>query len=332
MNKKILALAVVGAFAASGTAFADKHGDKMKYSDGAKAHGYAMTTLKITDDANEANEKRFDTAAKLAFGTRIGDNAYGRVDVILNNPYADDEFAVQQAFGMWKAHEMAKVQVGRFNSPLGVEAHNKPDLKTITHGLIRTEILNNQMDVADGNNIEGAAAHLMAGPAKVTVAALNDIGNVVDENSFLLNIAGSPVDGLDLGLGVITQDGDGDVVDGVLRYGNLINFNAGYGMSHGDISWKATLDYITASEVIDNGVSLAGHLYLPHNFSVSLRYDMLQYDVAGDDTNSALTLAGMWKATDGVDLRLEYRNDDREVGDGAGDDYDTIQLAAVFKF
>jgi hypothetical protein len=338
MNRKLLAVAVAGAFAASGSAFAGKHDND--HGPGATVNGYVMSTFTITDDfgedqgfnadGNPANdsERKFNTFGKLGFGAMVSDDAYARIDVVLNNPYASDNFEIQQAFGSWRVQEMAKVQIGRFNSPLGIEAHNKSDLTTISHGLIRTDVLNHQITQGDGNNIEGVAVHLMAGPAKVTLGLLNEIGGVDDENSFLLNVSGSPIDGLDLSLGVLTQEDNTPSNDE--SYENLINFNVAYGMDMGDISWKVWLDYITAGEVLDNGYSLGGYVGLPNNFGVTLRYDMIEYDGGAEDT--AITLAGHWQPADNVDLRLEWRNDDIESGGLPAVDGDTITLAAVFKF
>ncbi len=342
MNKKLLAVAVAGAFAASGAAFAaDGHHGKDK-GPGATVNGYVMSTFAITDDFAEnqgtdadgnpanASERKFKTAGKLGFGAMINDDAYARIDVVINNPYASatDEFAVQQAFGAWRVHDMAKVQVGRFNSPLGAEAHNKSDLTTISHGLIRTDILNHQITQGDGNNVEGAAVHLMAGPAKVTLGLLNEIGGVDDANSFLLNISGSPIDGLDLGLGVLTQEDNTPTND--QSYENLINFNVAYSLDAGGMPVRVWFDYITAGEILDSGMSLGGHIGLPNNFGITLRYDMVEYDGGAEDT--AITVAGNWKAADNVDLRLEWRSDDIESQGLPAIDGDKITLAAVFKF
>lgn len=327
MNKKLLVLAVAGAFAASGAAFANDHGNKA----GAKVNGYVFTTFALTDEAADdttldldgnpanANERKFKTSGKLSFSAMPTDDIYTKIDVVINNSYAADDYALQQAFGAWRINDMAKLKIGQFNSPLGAEAHNKPDLTTISHGLIRTHVLNDQMDLGDGNNVQGAAVHLNAGPAKVTVGLLNDIGEAAEENSFLLSVGGSVLDGLDLNLGVITQEND------ATEFGNLINFNAAYSMVAADMPIKLWLDYITASENLDSGLSLGGHIGLPNNFGVTLRYDMLEDDAGNELT--AMTLAGIWQATDAMDLRIEWRNDDDDV-----EDFNSITLAAAFKF
>jgi hypothetical protein len=326
MNKKLLAVAVAGAFAASGAAFANDH-DK-SHGMGAKVNGHIFSTFTLTDDFDASNEKRFHTDAELNIKAMVADGVYARVDLDYGLGGTGGD-GIEQAYGAWRINDMAKLQIGRFNNPLGIEAHDQADLSTISHGLIRTDILNHQVDAGtDGNNIEGVAVHLMAGPAKVTLGLLNEIGGVAEENSFLLNISGSPIDGLDLALGVLTQEDRGPLSPD--SYENLINFNVAYGMDMGDISWKVWLDYITAGEVLDNGYSLGGYVALPNNFGVTLRYNMIEYDGGAEDT--AITLAGSWQAADNFDLRLEWRNDDIESGGLPAVDGDTITLAAAFKF
>ncbi len=327
MNKKLLAIAVAGAFAASGAALAgDRH--SMDHGPGAKVNGHVFSTFTVSDDAfdpigpgTNPEEKKFHTDAEINFKAMVADDVYVRVDLDygLSSPFSD---GIEQAYGAWKINDMVKLQIGRFNSPLGIEAHDQAELKTtISHGLIRTAVLNDQITGgSDGNNIEGVAVHLMAGPAKVTVGILNDIGGVDEENSMLLNLSATPVDGLDLNLGVITQDND------TTAFGNLINFNVAYGMMlNDDMDIGVSFDYITGSEILDSGMSLAGHIGLPQGFGIALRYDMLEDDDGNELT--AITLAGSYQVADNFDLRLEWRNDDDDV-----EDFDSIKLAAAFRF
>lgn len=324
MNKKLLAVAVAGAFAASGAAFANGHHGS-DHGPGAKVNGHVFSTFNLTDDfAGEdadgnLNERKFHTDAEINFKAMVADGVYARVD--LDYGLASGTDGIEQAYGAWKINDMVKLQIGRFNNPLGIEAHDQADLTTISHGLIREFVLNDQVTGgSDGNNLDGVAVHLNAGPAKITVGVLNDIGGVSEENSLLLNLSASPVDGLDLNLGVLTQEND------TTEFGNLINFNAAYGMQlNDDMSLKVSLDFITASEILDTGFSLAGHLGFAQGFGVTLRYDMLEDDASNELT--AITLAGSYKVADNFDLRLEWRNLDDDVDDG-----DQVNLAAAFKF
>lgn len=328
MNKKLLAVAVAGAFAASGAAFAgDKHhgGD---HGPGAKVNGHIFSTFTLTDDfggdPNES-EKKFHTDAELNIKAMVAEGVYARVDLDYGlGGDTDGGDGIEQAYGAWKINDMVKVQIGRFNSPLGIEAHDQADLNHfITHGQVR-HALNDATALTggtDGNNIEGVAAHLMAGPAKITLGLLNDIGDVPEENSILLNISGSPIEGLDLSLGTITQDDDDNG-------GDLINFNAAYSLAASDMPIKVWLDYLTAAEIVDSVISIGGSVGFSHGFGVALRYDVTSY--ANDTDETSITLAASWQAADNFDLRIEWRNDEFENGTTV--DGDTLALAAAFRF
>jgi hypothetical protein len=336
MNKKLLILAVAGAFAASGSAFAAKD---MNHGAGATVNGHVFSVFALTNDGAALDsevpginspqipgEKSFHTDAEINIRGMVAEDVYARVDLDYN-PSGDPSSVsdgIEQAYGMWKAHDMVKVQIGRFNNPLGIEAHDQANLQHfITHGQVRHAF--NDIILSggsDGNNIEGVAAHVMAGPAKLSLGLLNDIGDVPEENSFLLNISAAPVEGLDLALGVITQDDDETNV------GNVINFNAAFGMDTNNMPIKVWLDYLTAAEFVDSVISLGGSIGFEGGFGVALRYDMTSY--ADDTDETSITLAGSWSPADNFDLRFEWRNDEFENGTSA--DGDSIALAAAFRF
>ncbi len=333
MNKRLLVLAVASAFGASGAAFA--HGDDNKI--GLSVNGHAETSFYITDDAGEAGgvnetERKFHTEGEVSFGAKIADDLYGRIDLDLNSRYSPGEETVEieQMFGAWRVNDLATVKIGRFNNPLGYEKQDAPNKSTYSRSLI-SEVLDFSTELYQ-NNIEGVAVGLNAGPAKITVAALNDIGGVDEENSFLAHVRGEAVPGLNLALGVLTQDAG---------FENLINFNADYTLDLGSVATTFFVDYLTASEVLDNAYSVGAKLKLNDVVGLTLRYDMVELDGGAETT--AFTVGANWQATSNLDLRLEWRNLDSEFGldfdpfgdpilVGANSDDDSVILSAVVRF
>ncbi len=332
MNKKLLTLAVAGAFAASGSAFAmDGHGI------GATVNGHVFSVFALTNDGAAVDsevpginspqipgEMEFHTDAELNIKAEVAENVYARVDLDYGGVAATNYTGegIEQAYGYWKAHDMFSLQIGRFNNPLGYEAHDQADLQHfITHGQVRHAFNDVIVDGgSDGNNVEGVAAHAMVGPAKLSLGFLNDIGGVAEENSILLNISATLFEGLDLALGTVTQDDD------VNNVGTLIDFYAAYGLTAGEMPLKAWFEYVTAAEFVDSIMSVGGSVGFAGGFGIGLRYDMTSYSDDSDETS--ITLAASWQAADNFDIRFEYRNDE----DTTGADGDSIALAAGFRF
>lgn len=335
MNKRLLVLAVASTFGASGAAFA--HGDDKI---GLSVNGHAETSFYITDDAGDngttnETERKFHTEGEVSFGAKIAEDLYGRVDLDLNSRYSPEEETVEieQMFGAWRINDMATVKIGRFNNPLGYEKQDAPNKSTYSRSLI-SDVLDFSTELYQ-NNIEGVAVGLNAGPAKITLAALNDIGGVDEENSFLAHVRGEVVPGLNLALGVLTQDAG---------FENLINFNADYTLDLGTIATTFFVDYLTASEALDNAYSVGAKLKLNDVVGLTLRYDMAELDGNfGNAETTAFTVGANWQATSNLDLRLEWRNQDSEFGlgfDALGDpilspansDDDSVVLSAVVRF
>ena len=285
MNKRLLVLAVASTFGASG---ACAHGDDRS----AERQRPRRDLLPITDDAGDngttSRPSVSSTPKAVSFGAKIAESGYGRVDLDLNSRYSPEEETVEMSrCSAPGASTMATVKIGRFNSPLGYEKQDAPNKSTYSRSLI-SDVLDFSTELYQ-NNIEGVAVGLNAGPAKITLAALNDIGGVDEENSFLAHVRGEVVPGLNLALGVLTQDAG---------FENLINFNADYTLDLGTIATTFFVDYLTASEALDNAYSVGAKLKLNDVVGLTLRYDMAELDGNfGNAETTAFTVGANWQAT-----------------------------------
>lgn len=337
MNKRLLVLAVAGAFSAAGAASAHDVGEV-----DVKIGGHVESSFVVTDDAGEGqgangandSERKFATEGEVSISAKSGDSLYVRADIDINSRYSDyfnggvdaQTIEIEQLFGAWKINDMTKVRIGRFNNPLGYESQDAPHKTTFSRSLI-SELLDLQTSLYQ-NNIEGVALDLNVGPAKVTLAALNEIGGVDEENSFLAHISGEALPGLKLALGVLTQE---DVDANADSFENLINFNAAYNLDLGAVNTTFFVDYLTAGEQLDNAYSVGAKARLTDVIGATLRYDFAEFDNNAEDT--ALTVGVNWEATKNLNLRAEWRNEEQEDSTGATVfDDDSVVLSAVFSF
>lgn len=340
MNKRLIVLAVAGAFGASGAAFAAPKDS----GPSASVHGHVESLFTVSDDRGDFDfvggapiddnrlERKFRTEGEVSVRANANDDVYVRVDLDYNSRYgiSGNDLDIEQLFGAYRINDMAKVKVGRFNSPLGYEKQDAPYKTTISRSLIM-ELLDAQTELYQ-NNIEGVALNLNVGPAMVTLGVLNEIGGVDEENSFLAHVKGEVIPGLNLGLGMLTQE---DVDVNPNSFETLINFNADYSIDFDGVATTFFVDYLTAGELLDNAYSVGAKARFG-DFGATFRYDFAEFDDGGERT--AMTLAGNWYATDNLDLRVEWRNNDfdglDEDFDGASidDDFDSVVLSATYRF
>ena len=324
MKKRMIVLAVAGLFAGSSAAYA---AEQMS----ASVDGFIDTVYTVTNDfaedtgidvdGNPVNgaEGKFSTSSEVDFTAAMG-SVSARIDLDL---FGNAE-TVEQAYGAWQINDAVALMIGQFNSPMGFEAEDAPELYQTSHSLV-WDILNNQTSL-DGNNVEGAAVKGNIGPVMVMGALLNEVGGVVDDsNSFMGLVAGSPLEGLDLELSFLTQE-DNTVVNSSSAEG-LTNLNAAYSMDAGGMPVKVWLDYLTAGALVDSAYSVGGMIGVGGNVSVTLRMDDVSFDDDTIDDQEATTLAATWAAADNLAMLLEWRNDDNGTDDG-----DTVTLEGVFTF
>lgn len=352
MNKRLLVLAVAGAFGAAGAASAQVD---------VTVSGYVESGFVISDDAGKveggknATERKFHTEGEIDIIADVNDNVYVRADLDYNSrtglpgnfvvavPNGGDfdnrTLQIEQLFGGVRFNDMTSMRIGRFNNPLGYEHQDAHRRSTYSRSLI-TEILSDQTALYD-NNIEGVALDIDAGPAMVTLAVLDEIsGQVNKKNSFLAHVSGEAVPGLNLGLGVLTQEKNGgaDQNRSPDSMETLINFNIAYDLAMDEVDATFFLDYLNAGEVIKDAWSVGAKGTFLDSFGAIVRYDFVKHesnDTAGETRNGrthAWTVGVNWMVADNADLRLEWRNEELKKAGAFNYDDDSVLLSAVFSF
>jgi len=313
MKKTALSLAVLGAFAANNAVAAPDAS--------ANVSGFADIIYTLVDEASDVmggkntTEGKFGANAEIDFAATVG-AVTGRIDVDfkLTDPNGNsDSGTIEQAFFAWALADNMTLIGGVFNSPVGYEAVDAPDLDFTSFGLAST-VLDGET-IRDGNNITGVAGIYNFGMGSVTVAALNDLYDTDEENSFAVVLNLSPIEGLDLELGHVTQ---AKQADRPTSAEGVTDFNVQYAIS----GFNVGLEYLTAGKVVDAAYDLWGG-YSFNDFAVKARYSTIEYEAAGTPDRDAITLYGSWRANDNLLIALEWRNDDDGSNLPAGDN-DTI--------
>lgn len=346
MNKKLIAVAVAGAFAVPLSAQAADF----------SASGFADVTLNISDDscdnpngtggiafasggvgsvaacnststdvdggAANSTEGKFNAAGEVDFMATEGDLSV-RVDVdLMLDGGTGDSASMEQAFFSWNINDGLALKAGLFNNPVGLEAEDAPDIWSVSHGQIRN-ILASQTSLHAGNNLTGAAIVFGAGPANIQFGLLNEISGDKEANSLLFAVDGEVMDGLNLELGVLTQEDNKAANAGSME--NLIDLNA---------VWKTggltvAGEVLTAGKIVDNAFMLLANYDFGNGWGVTGRYDIVSFEASGNEDDETMTLVGIWSPTDNLTINLEYRNvNDGQSGAGATDE-DSIVLEFI---
>lgn len=260
MKKHVLSLAIAAAMVPGFAAAAD-------------TSGFADINYTITkDSADTVNgntaEGKFGANGEVDFSASPANGVTTRVDVNLNlDPSTSDSgAAIEQAFFAWNATEGVTVIGGVFNDPIGAEAEDVTDRKFYNHGVVYN-ILDNQTAL-DGDNIAGLAVAGAVGPVTLTAAYLNDLQQVNEENSMALIANYSPIKGLDLELGMVTQKGGA---------GDVINFNAGYAIEQVK-GLSIGMDYLQADNVVDSALEVYANYDVGNGVGVGARYESVAWE------------------------------------------------------
>ncbi len=333
MKKNVIALAVAAAMAPGFAAAADS-----------KVSGFADIAYVNTDGTKAKGDELsvFVANAEADFASKLSDIVSVRVDVDFalakNNPNdADvdgdgipdtisnniagatggpkDSAAIEQAYFAASVAEGVTVIGGVFNNPIGWQAVDVVD-RYQSANLLTYDVLDGQTALY-GNNIAGVAVAGDLGPVTVTGAVLNDIGlAALDKHSTALVINASPVAGLDVELGYVTQEASA---------GNVTDFNVTYknaGLTIG-------AEYMTAEEVLDTGLSFTVNYMFTPALGATVAYSSLDGDGFGDDADTRTSVAGIWNIADNLVSKLEFTTDD--AGDGA-DSTSVTNLRFIAKF
>ena len=323
MKKNVIALAVAAAMAPGFAAAADS-----------KVSGFADI---IYTNNSDANISVFTANAETDFASKLSDIVSVRVDADLTLATNDvgvdasgnngknasatvggpaDSAVIEQAYFAASVAEGVTVIGGVFNNPIGWQAVDVVDRYQSTN-LLTYDVLDGQTKLY-GNNIAGVAVAGDLGPVTVTGAVLNDIGlAALDKHSTALVINASPVAGLDVELGYVTQEASA---------GNVTDFNVTYknaGLTIG-------AEYMTAEEVLDTGLSFTVNYMFTPALGATVAYSSLDGDGFGDDADTRTSVAGIWNIADNLVTKLEFTTDDKGFAKNVSTDVTNLRFIAKF--
>jgi len=322
IKKNMVALAVAGALVSPLAAMAED----------AEVSGF------INVFANTDSNPVFTADAEVDVSKKVGAVSV-RVDFDANlagngggSHGGEDSGRLEQAFFAWAATEQVTVMGGLFNNPIGQELEDAPDMDFSSHGVV-WNILDHQTALY-GNNVAGIAAAAAVGPATVTLAVVDDLGLATNDagdkgkTSVALVVNATPMAGLDLELGYVTQD-DQEGIAGTA--GDVLDFNAAF--KTGQLTLG--LDFLAADNIVDNATNLWVGFDVSNKVNVKARYEMLAFEANGVDDSTRTTLYGTYAIEENLSVALEWSAGDTDATqDGtfgiADDDVTTLEFIGTF--
>ena len=346
MKKKILPLAIATAMAPG-------------FATAADVSGFADIIYTIADDqpagstSPSTTEGKFTAEGEIDFSASPAEGVTVRLDVDLSinandNTGLDGESgSIEQAFFAWNATEGVTVLGGVFNNPIGLEAEDAPDMWGTNHGVVYN-ILDNQTAL-DGDNVAGLAVAGAVGPATVTLAYINETAQTNEENSIALVVNATPIEGLDLELGFVSQSdqatrdattGDANGTDAHTvvglgageSAGDVTNFNVSY-VIPGVEGLSVALDYLVADKIVDSAYELMID-YSYDKFGVGVRLEEIGYQdpVSTWQDTERTTFHFSYEVASNLVAILEVADgDDKNPQFGVeADSLTTLELIATF--
>ncbi|HHH35642.1 MAG TPA: porin [Gammaproteobacteria bacterium] len=308
MKKKMIALAVAGAFAAPLAVQAA----------GVEVSGFADILYNFKDEAADpapsappgtknTKEKKFSVNAEVDVIGSLSDNVTVRIDMdgdVMGSGAGNVTF--EQAYAAWGVTEQVGVMAGIFNNPIGYDEEDKPDIDFITHNSI-FNILDNQTALG-GNNIAGVAVSGGNNMFTLGVAYLNDIQQVDEENSVAVFGNLMPMQDVELEFGYVTQDNDNPAMGGA---GNVWDINGQWGNIMGS-GVAVGAEYLGTDEVLDGAWNVWAGVDFAQGFALKGRYESSASDLTGVDDSTRYSIYGSWNATQNVKVALEYTQGDTD--------------------
>ena len=325
MKKKMLPLAIAVAMAPG-------------FATAADVSGFADIVYTISDDqatgvtTPSPTEGKFDASGEIDFAASPTDGVTVRVDIDVhldgngNSTLGDGDAAnLEQAFFAWNASEGVTVLGGLFNNPVGMECGDAPCMWGTNAGVI-SNILDSQTALY-GNNVAGLAVAGVVGPATVTLGYLNDLGHTDEENSIALVVNATPIEGLDLELGFVTQ---ADQAKNASSAEDVTDFNVSY-MIPGVEGLSVALDYLTAGKTIDSAYEFMIN-YSYNEFGFGVRLEEVSYEATGAADSERTTFHASYQVASNLVAILEVADgDDKNPGAGIeADSLTTLELIATF--
>ncbi len=312
MKKKLLPLAIAAAMAPGFASAADVSGFAdiiYTITDDHAAVGTDMKSGTADDDLINDNEGSFNANAEVDFSASPADGVTVRVDLDLGLPAlnsapgggATDSADIEQAFFAWGATEGVTIIGGVFNNPIGHEAEDAPDMDFSSRGAVYTAL--DSQTALPGDNVAGLAAAFAVGPATITAGLLNDIGETDDNNSIALVVNASPMAGLDLEFGYVSQEDNmytGATASttgsaNALSVGDATNFNVVY---TGVQNLTVGLDYLMGDKVVDSAYDFWVGYDFGNGFGAKVRASDISYNKS--DVNNIIANAGVTAATNAL--------------------------------
>jgi len=284
------------------------------FAAGPKMSGFIDTGFVLSDGTTAAGvpsqlEMRYFTSAELDFELDAGSKANVRLDVDFPDFGGTNIAVVEQAYAAFSVDTKTKLSVGIMNNPFGWEKQDAPDMYTISAGLIAW--FWDDQTSRDGNNIQGTLVEHNAGDFKIFGGIVNDLGYVPEEISILIGVTASPVRNLEITGGLVTMDDTA-----AAAAGNIINVNATW--KNGPLMVGGEL--IMPGQFVDQGLGVLGNYKVNREFSVTGRYNMLNFEAPGTDSVSSVTFAGLYELDKNIFINGEFASiDDATNATGLGD-------------
>lgn len=333
MKKKVLPLAIAAVMAPGfAAAAADVSGfANIKYSisDDYAAYGTDGKAGGGDDLAKNPKEGKFTADGEVDFSATPADGVTVRLDVdLMLDGGTGDSASLEQAFFAWGAMEGMTVIGGVFNNPIGWEGEDTTDFWGVNSGVIRNIL--NQQTALYGNNLAGLAVAGAVGPATITAAYLNDLGQTDEENSLALVINASPIEGLDLELGFVTQ---ADQAKNTGSAEDVVDFNAYY-MIPGVEGLGIGLDYLTTGKIVDSAYDVRID-YTYDKFGVGVRAENVSWEASGAQDSERTAFLVSYKPASNLKAVLEVADGDnanpmKSVTGIQPDSLTTLKLLATF--
>lgn len=229
---------------------------------------------------------------------------------------------VEQAFFAMKATDALTVIGGVFNNPLNYEHQDSTSRFMNSQGQI-AKIFDNQTALYE-NNVAGVAGAMNMGMATMTVAVLDQLSHSSNsakstQNSYAAQVALTPMEGLTVKAGMVTQDKN------LGNAGNVWDVNAEFKTG----GLKVAAEVIGAEEIVDTAYGLYGNFAVNDAIAFGARYDSVSYQGAfantKDTTSSSLNAS--YALAKNLKTAVEYRSDDN--GDKTDD---SVRVKFVAKF
>jgi hypothetical protein len=297
----------------------------------------------VSDDtAGGTDESGFSAAvAEIDFAFDFGNGLSATVDLEGNVGQGGasdtniEQARIDYAFGD------SSVTLGKFDTPIGLEALESPDLYQFSSSLT-TVVLQYTQHTGIMYGFDNGMFNLNLG----VVNSLNDdnaqVGggrNSDDELSYFAKIGLTPTDSLSFNASYSAGDEDAGVAGTPANETNQFSIDA----SWSDFGWTVGAEYVsneienngTTTQEVDGFMVMANYMFT-EQFGLTARYSNLDYSAgtgtAGATDITEYTISPSYAITPNWFVLAEYRVDEGDAGAGDLIDSDTIALETILTF